>query len=111
MIVVRTTVPIDPARRDEAMRYIDDLVDRSRSEPGTVRYEAVRPLDDSNTIRFFEQYEDVDAAEAHAESKPYRRFMRALPEFVDGEIETIQFETDAVSESSFSADEAAASVD
>lgn len=111
VIVVRTTVPVDPARRDEAMNYIDDLLAQSRSEPGTVRYEAVKALDDPNTIRFFEQYEDATAAEAHTESDPYRRFVAALPEFVDGEIETIQFETDAVSVSTFTAEEASASAE
>lgn len=54
---------------------------------------------------------DVDAAEAHTQSEPYRRCMAALPEFVDGEIETIQFEVDDVTVSTFTAAEAAASVE
>ena len=111
MIVVRTTVQIDPDRRERAMEYVTDLVAHAEREEGTVRYDAAADLTEPNLIRFFEQYEDVAALEAHVESEPYRRFNEALPELVVGEIETIQFETDGVRVSEFSATDAVDALD
>lgn len=111
MIVVHTTIPLDPDCGDEVMNRIDDLVERSRREDGTVRYRAMRDLTDPNLIRFFEQYEDPEAAEAHTESDEYRRFNELLPEVVDGEIETLQFETADVHAVEFTASEAVEALD
>lgn len=111
MIVIHTTIPLDPTRRDEAMDRIAALVDHTRSEDGTVRYRATRDLSEPDTVRFFEQYEDAAAARAHTESEPYRRFVEALPDVVDGDIETLQFETATVDVVEFTADEAVAALE
>lgn len=106
MIVVHTSIPLDPARRDEAMDFVEPLVERSRSEDGTVRYRATEDVTEPNVLRFFEQYEDAAAAEAHQQSEEYRRFVEALPDLAAGQIETIQFETDDVEVVEFDAAEA-----
>lgn len=89
MIVVHTSIPVDPDRVDEALGIVADLVEQSRREPGVVRYRATTDIDDEHTIRFFEQYEDESAWEAHAESAHLQRFEARLPELVDGEMETV----------------------
>lgn len=107
MFVVRTSIPVNPDQWEMAIDYVTDLVDYAQErESGTVRYQAVEDLAEPNLLRFFEQYEDATAAAAHDESDPYRRFVEALPEFADGEIETIQFETEDVHAASFTAAEA-----
>ncbi|MXR52900.1 antibiotic biosynthesis monooxygenase [Halovenus sp. WSH3] len=106
MYVVHTTIPLDPDCGDELVDRVDDLVERSRNEDGTVRYRAMRDLTEGNLLRFFEQYEDADAAEAHTNSEEYRRFNELLPEVVDGKIETLQFETDEVHAVEFTAADA-----
>lgn len=111
MLVVHTTLPIDPDRREKAMEHVAEMVEYSRQESGTVRYRAMEDVTDPNVVRFFEQYEDAAAAEAHTDSEQYRQFVEALPEFVDGEIETVQFEADAVDTVEFSATEAVAALD
>lgn len=111
MFVVRTTIPVDPDRREKALELVTDLVDHSRGEAGTVRYHATTDVENPNLIRFFEQYEDAYAAEAHADSGSYRRFTEALPEFVDGPIETIQFEAEDVSVTEFTAADAVEALD
>ncbi|UPW01617.1 antibiotic biosynthesis monooxygenase [Halorussus gelatinilyticus] len=88
-IVVHTTITFDAERRDEAIALVDDLVEQSRNEAGTVRYRAMTDIGDENTVRFFEQYEDEEAWTAHTESDHYRRFTDRLPELVDGTMETI----------------------
>lgn len=111
MIGVLTTIPVDPAHRETAMASITELVEQSKAEDGTVQYHAVEDLTEPNLVRFFELYEDAEAANAHATSEPYRDFINALPEFVDGTIETRQFETDDVSVAEFTAKEAVEALD
>lgn len=94
MLVVHTSIPVDPERRETVMALVTDLVEQSREEDGVVRYRAMQDLTDPETIRFFEQYEDAAAAEEHTTSPAYREFVEALPEVATGDVETIQFETD-----------------
>jgi quinol monooxygenase YgiN len=89
MIVVHTSIPVDPDSYDEALAVVADLVERSRQEPGVVRYRATTDIDDEHTIRFFEQYEDEAAWEVHAETDHLQRFEARLPELVDGEMATV----------------------
>lgn len=89
MIVVHTSIPIDPDSYDDALAVVADLVERSRQEPGVVRYRATSDVTDEHTLRFFEQYEDRAAWEAHAESDHLEAFEARLPELVDGEMETV----------------------
>lgn len=94
MYVVLTSIPIDPAQRDDALDLVRDLAEQSRAEPGTVAYHATTDVNDPNVVRFVERYEDVEALEAHVETDHYERFVDALPEYVDGEMETTQFAVD-----------------
>lgn len=111
MIGVLTTIPVDPDHRESAMAHITALVDHSKTEEGTVQYHATEDLSDPNLIRFFELYEDGDAAETHTNSEAYHQFTNALPEFVSGTIETHQFETESVSVAEFTAADAVETLD
>lgn len=51
-----------------------------------------------NILRFFEQYEDVEAAKAHSQTDHYKEWIEALPDMVDGQLENIQFEIDGAPE-------------
>lgn len=111
MFVVHTTLRLDPAQRDLAMDLISDLVEHSKAEDGTVRYRALEDLTERHTVGFFEQYEDAAAAEAHTRAEPYRRFVEALPDLVEEEIETVQFEADDVDVARFDASAAVEALD
>ena len=50
MIVVCTSIHVDPDRREEAIDYITDLVERSRNEEATVRYYGQADLTEQNVI-------------------------------------------------------------
>ncbi|MFC5366944.1 putative quinol monooxygenase [Salinirubrum litoreum] len=89
MIVVHTSIPIDPDRYDDALAIVADLAERSRQEPGVVTYHATTDVTDEHTVRFFEQYEDRSAWEAHADSDHLQQFEARLPELVAGEMETV----------------------
>lgn len=112
MIVVLTTIHVDPDSRDELLDRIATLREHTRSaEDGAIRYYAMSDLQDDTVVRFFEQYEDEAAAEAHTQSQAYRRFVEALPESVTDDIETVQFATENVEVVEFTAEQAVAALE
>ena len=94
MIVIQTAIPIDPDERERALDAIADLAERSRAEDGALAYRATTDVEEPNVVRFFEQYEDVSALRAHVETDHYEAWTERLPNFVDGRMETTQFELD-----------------
>lgn len=94
MIIVHTSIPIEPDHREEALEMTKELVEQSRKEEGTINYRAMTDMVNPNTIRFFEQYEDVESAEAHSQTDHYREWIERLPDMVDGQLENVQFTLD-----------------
>ncbi|ODR81439.1 hypothetical protein BG842_12105 [Haladaptatus sp. W1] len=94
MIIVQTSIPIDPEQRAEAIEVMRTVAEHSQEEDGMVNYWATTDVQDSNLVRFFEQYESVEAWEEHVETDHYERFNEELPTYVDGEMETIQARVD-----------------
>jgi quinol monooxygenase YgiN len=92
MLIVRATFPIDSDRRDEALELIETLIEHSQNEEGVIDYQVATGVDDPNLFRFFEQYEDEAAFEAHAESDHFQEFEAALPDLLTGEPEVTQFD-------------------
>ncbi|WP_226023916.1 putative quinol monooxygenase [Halomicrobium salinisoli] len=98
MIVLHAAFPIDPAQRDDALDLIEDLVEQSQAEEGMIDYRAAADVSDPNLIRFFEQYEDEAAFEAHSQTDHFQEFEDALPDLLAGEPEVRRFEVDSASE-------------
>lgn len=94
MLVLHAAFPIDPDRRDDAL----ELVEKSNQEEGKIDYRAAVDVYDESVIRFFEQYEDVDAFEAHTRTEHFQEFEKQLPELVAGEPKVIRFDVDDVTE-------------
>src|SRR6056297_1947466 len=93
-VVVHTTVPVKPDRRATALELVEDLLAQSQSEDGTLTYRASTGVADPNVVRFFERHEDGAALESHQESAAYERFQDALPDLLDGELETVTVDAD-----------------
>lgn len=98
MIVLHAAFPIDPDKREEALDLVEDLVEQSQAEDGMIDYRATTEVGSPNTLRFFEQYEDEAAFEAHTQTDHFQEFEAALPEFLAGEPEVLQFDVDSVTE-------------
>lgn len=92
MLVVHATFPIDPDSRERALELIETLADRSRQEDGVIDYRVATDIDDPNLFRFFEQYENADAFEAHSETDHFQEFESELPELLAGEPEVTRFD-------------------
>jgi len=111
MLINHTTIRLNPAERSKAIDLIGELIEYSQTEDGTVTYRAMTDIGDSTVVRFFEQYEDRAAAEAHTESEAYRRFVESLPEIVEGNIETIQIRADEIDRAEFTPQDAIEALD
>ena len=94
MLLIQTSIPIDPEKRDEAMEVVRTVTAHSQQEDGMVNYWATTDVQNPNLVRFFEQYESVEAFERHVETDHYERFNEELSNYVDDEMETIRARVD-----------------
>jgi len=60
------------------------LVGPTRAEPGNISYDLLASLDDDRDFTFVEEYQDVDAVDAHMNSPHVAAAMAAMPELVEG---------------------------
>lgn len=98
MIVLHASFPVDPARRDEALEFVETLVEQSNQEDGMIDYRAAVDVEDENTIRFFERYEDEEALAAHNRTEHFQALEEKLPELLAGEPEVLQFDVSDATE-------------
>lgn len=98
MIVLHAAFPLDPAKREEALDLIEDLVEQSQKEDGMIDYRAATDISEPNLVRFFEQYEDAAAFEAHSQTDHFQEFEQALPDLLAGEPEVLRFEVESATE-------------
>jgi len=98
MIVLHASFPIDPDKREEALDLIEDLVEQSQAEEGMIDYRATTDVNDPNVVRFFEQYEDENAFEAHTQTDHFQEFEAALPDLLAGEPEILRFDVESATE-------------
>ncbi|WP_232701952.1 putative quinol monooxygenase [Halobacterium wangiae] len=92
MIVLHATFPVEPDRREEALDLVETLVEQSNEEEGMLEYRAAIDVEDENTIRFFEQYDDEEALAAHNQTDHFQAFEERLSELLAGEPEVVKFE-------------------
>lgn len=92
IIVLHASFPIDSERRDEALDHVETLVEQSNQEDGVIEYRAAVDIEDENTIRIFEQYEDAEAVDVHNQTEHFQAFEERLPELLAGEPTVIRFE-------------------
>jgi len=98
MIVIHATFPIDSQHREEATELMQELAEQSRTEAGVKQYRVAADIEDRNTFRFFEQYEDEAAFGKHAETEHFEEFESALPELLAGEPTVTRFDVEAASD-------------
>lgn len=98
MIVLHARVPVDPDHRDEALELVEELVSQSNREAGMIDYRAAIDIEDENTIRVFEQYEDEEAYETHTQSDHYEAFQDEIAELLAGEPTVKKFEVSDATE-------------
>jgi quinol monooxygenase YgiN len=78
MILVSGTVRLNPDRRADAIEAALAMASASRKEPGCHAYEFSITLEDENTIRLFEAWQDREALIAHFGMPHMAAFNKAI---------------------------------
>ena len=70
---------------DRLAAVVEEMLEPSRAEPGTVFYQAQRSIDDPRLFFLYEQYVDEAAYEAHMDSPHFTRLVKeyAIPELLE----------------------------
>lgn len=68
VITIFGTLHLNPALRDEAIREFEHLVDDVSKEDGCQAYVVSADLVDPHTLYIFEEWDDIDALQAHQRS-------------------------------------------
>jgi len=64
-MIVAGTFDVDPARREEFLRGQDEIMRRSRAEPGCVAYVFSADPIEAGRVHLFERWESKEALGAH----------------------------------------------
>lgn len=92
MLVMHATLPVAEESRADAVALATDLAAETRTESGVIDYRVAADVDDPTTLRFFEQYEDEAAMEAHMNSDHFQQFQGAIAEHLAGEPTLVRFD-------------------
>ncbi|MEF8812958.1 MAG: putative quinol monooxygenase [Halovenus sp.] len=98
MLLVKTELPIDPDKREQAMDLFSEVAEKSREESGIVGYQVTVDKDDPNHLTLIEQFEDEEGFNSHMQAEHTQQLVEELPEIAGGELEAKQFEVESVSE-------------
>ena len=99
MIIVHGTIPIRSEAREKALELMLWMEQASRAETGCITYEFFVGLSDPDTLLLFQEWEDAEALAAHFNTEHMERFLKALPDVLNGAISTrryaVELEQDA----------------
>lgn len=85
MIFTHAEIPIDPETRTEALSIVRTIAEQSREEEGVIDYRATTDIENPNVVRILEQYEDMDAVDAHNASEHLETFQSEIEEHLNGD--------------------------
>lgn len=79
--VIAVTWVARPGQEPAVEQILRTMVSLTRAEPGCVRYDAHRSLEDPRRFFLYEEYQDEAAATAHSESEHFKHFVlgQAVP--------------------------------
>lgn len=92
MIVLLSTVPLDPDSREEWTSIMERMAQRSRAEPGVIDYRVTIDIETPDTVRIVEKYEDGDAVDAHESSDHLAAFQADIEPHLAGEPELVRYD-------------------
>jgi quinol monooxygenase YgiN len=69
---------IKDGRAGEALAILDELIAETRKEPGNIRYQLFRSVDNPAILTVFEQWKDKAAIDEHNASEHFNKALPAL---------------------------------
>ena len=92
MIVIRGSIPIDPAMRDRAISAMSEMSMASEAEAGCVTYRFSFDIREPDTVLLFEEWESEAALAAHFSAPHMATFQSDLQDVVQGEPSVLRYE-------------------
>ena len=77
-VYVVTHIDVPGTSRDAALELMDSFIDRTRSEPGNVRFDLVHQSNRTNHFTAIEAWADQKTADAHELAQHTRTFRRGI---------------------------------
>ena len=96
MIILAVTLPIDAAKRDEAVAIALEMTAETLKERGVVRYTFHSPVDDPATLFVYEEWKDQAALDYHNASAHMKVFQGKIAGVIAGEVRVDKYEVAAV---------------
>lgn len=78
MHILVVSIEVKPEHIDAFMVEMLANAHGTRTEPGNLRYDVLRALDDPNHITLYEVYESAEALAAHRETPHFKRWLAAV---------------------------------
>jgi autoinducer 2-degrading protein len=82
MYVVIVDVHVEPGRSEDFVRATLDNARATRGEPGNVRFDVSRQLDDPNRFALYEVYRDQAGFEAHQRTAHYLKWRETVKDWM-----------------------------
>ncbi len=94
MIIIAGTVQINPSQRDHALQAARMMCTASEAEAGCLVYRIAEDIQQPNTFRIFELWDNEAALEAHFQTDHMATFNALLPTFLAGEPQIRRYDVD-----------------
>jgi quinol monooxygenase YgiN len=97
MISVIAKVPVQPEKKDDALKAVKELMSFVAKEEGTLYYTLNIDKNNPDTLVFIERYKDMNALTAHGATPHFQNFMTKAMAFASGQPEiTVLKEIDSI---------------
>lgn len=91
MLIVSGRVDVNPAKRDEAVKDIQAVVDATVTEEGCVHYAFYSDVLAPNSFRVFEIWTSEEALDAHLAAPHTQNFLAKVGNWVQGDVKVERF--------------------
>ena len=81
-IVAKSTIA--PAKREQFIAQVQELIALSRQEAGCLGYDLCQDSDNPNVLAFIEQWQDTAAIKAHRQSAHFKKIVPLLDGLREG---------------------------
>ncbi len=82
MFVVSVQVHVLPGRGEDFVHAIRENATASRKEPGNLRFDVIRSIDDTNHFILHEVYRGLEDFKSHQETPHYAKFRDAVKDWM-----------------------------
>lgn len=91
MIISHSKFPIRADKVEEAQALMAEMTAASLVEDGCISYDFYSSISDPSTILLFQEWESVDAVQAHFASDHMAVFLNQLPDLLTGEVSSHRY--------------------